>query len=184
MDMGAGRDQVTLASERSRGTSDLFVIEGLVLFEWFDEFGRKFHECEQSNLITTTGDNWYVGRAALTSGQPAAATGMKLGTGATAVAKTGAGAALATYLAGSNKAFDATFPSVAANVATFKRTYVAGEATTASNITEAVIVNDTIGTDATSAAGNTISRVLLASPAPKAAGDSLTVTWTHTFTGA
>jgi hypothetical protein len=109
---------------------------------------------------------------------------MKLGTGATAVSKSGAGAALATYLAGSNKAFDATFPTVAANVATYKRTYAAGEATTASNITEAVVVNDTIATDATSAAAATVSRVLLASPAPKAAGDTLTVTWTHTFTGA
>jgi hypothetical protein len=184
MDMGAGRDQVTLAAIRDRGTSDFFVIEGLVLFEWFDEFGRKFHECEQSNLITTVGDNFYVSRAAALTGVAAAATGMKLGTGVTAVAKTGAGAALATYLAGSNKAFDATYPLVSANVATYKRTYAAGEATTASNITEAVVVNDTIGTDATTAAPNTISRVLLASPAPKAAGDSLTVTWTHTFTGA
>jgi hypothetical protein len=185
LDEGAGGDQVTLAAGRSRGTRDLIVIEGLVLFEWFDEDGRKFHESEQSNLITSAGDNWYVARAAALSGVPAAATGMKLGTGSGAVHKTTAGGAnLTTYLTGSNKAFDATFPSVALNVATFKRTYAAGEATTASNITEAVIVNDTIATDATSAVANTISRVLLASPAPKAAGDTLTVTWTHTFTGA
>jgi len=183
-DKGRGRDQVAVQAERRRDNADVMVIEGDVLVEWFDKDGKKYHESKQKNLITTAGDNFYVARAVATSGQPASATGMKLGTGATAVAKTGAGAALATYLPTSNKAFDATFPSVSGNVATFKRTYAAGEGTTASNITEAVIVNDTIATDATSPAANTVSRVLLASPAPKAAGDSLTVTWTHTFTGA
>jgi hypothetical protein len=182
-DKGAARDEFQTQAQRQRDNDDRMVVEGDVLVEWFRD-GVKIHESRQKNLITTVGDQFYVGRAVATSGQPAAVTGMKLGTGATAVAKTGAGAALATYLAGSNKAFDATFPSVAGNVATFKRTYAAGEATTASNITECVVVNDTIGTDATSAAAATISRVLLASPAPKAAGDSLTVTWTHTFTGA
>ena len=185
MDQGYSYDDLVIELRRAREGRDLMVIEGLVLFEWYDQDGKKFHQSEQSNLITTTGDNFYVSRAAALTGVVAAATGMKLGTGATAAAKTGAGAALVTYLAGSNKAFDATFPTVATNVATYKRTYAAGEATSAgTNITEAVVVNDTIGTDATSPAGNTISRVLLASPAPKAAGDTLTVTWTHTFTGA
>jgi hypothetical protein len=184
-DHGLAGDVLLAEASRARKHGDLIVIEGFVLCEWFDEDGVKFHESAQKNLITSYGDSWYIGRAALSSGQPAAATGMKLGTGSTAVAKTGAGAALVTYLSGSNKAFDATFPSVAANVATYKRTYAAGEATSAgTNITEAVVVNDTIATDATSAVGATISRVLLASPAPKAAGDSLAVTWTHTFTGA
>ena len=109
---------------------------------------------------------------------------MKLGTGSTAPAKTGAGAALVTYLAGSNKAFDATFPSAAGGVVTYKRTYAPGEATTASAITEAVIVNDTIATDATSAAAATISRALVSGVGSKAAGDTLTITWTHTILGA
>lgn len=183
-DNGAGLDNVSISAERGRGTDETALAAGESLFEWFDENGVKYHESRQKNLITSTGDNFYVARAAATSGLPAAATGMKLGTGSTAVAKTGGGAALTTYLTGSNKAFDATFPSVSTNVATYKRTYAAGEATSASNITEAVIVNDTIGTDATSVAGATISRALLASPAPKAAGDTLTITWTHTITGA
>jgi hypothetical protein len=112
---------------------------------------------------------------------------MKLGTGSTAVAKTGAGAALVTYLSGSNKAFDATYPQsslTTGRVITYKRTYAAGEATTASAITEAVIVNDTIATDATSTAANTISRVLVTVISAKAAGDTLTATWTHTLLGA
>lgn len=184
-ELGRGMDSVLVRAARAREAGDLLVIQGFVLCEWFDERGRKFHESAQSNIITTVGDNFYVNRAAATTGVVAAATGMKLGTGSTATAKTGAGAALVTYLTGSNKAFDATFPSVALNVATYKRTYAAGEATSAgTNITEAVIVNDTIATDATTAAPNTIARTLLASPAPKAVGDTLTVTWTHTFTGA
>jgi hypothetical protein len=182
---GISLDTVEASAARPRGKAEGITIVGFVVAEWFDEHGRKYHESGQSNLITTAGDNFYVNRAAATTGVVAAATGMKLGTGSTAVAKSGAGAALVTYLTGSNKAFDATFPSVTTNVATYKRTYAPGEATSAgTNITEAVIVNDTIATDATSAAAATISRVLLASPAPKAAGDTLTVTWTHTITGA
>lgn len=180
-------DSLSARFDRAREMSDLIVIEGFVLAEWFDENGVKYHESSQHNLITTAGDNWYVARAAALSGLPAAATGMRLGTGSTAPAKTGAGAAIVTYLSGSNKAFDATFPSVAANVVTYKRTYAAGEATSAgTNITECVINNDTIANDnsTTATAANTISRALFSSPAPKAAGDALVVTWTHTFTGA
>lgn len=183
-DEGRIRDNISVLVDRPRAPHDLIVIEGFVVAEWFDEYGVKFHESRQSNLITSAGDNFYVNRAAATTGVVAAATGMKLGTGSTAVAKSGGGSALTTYLTGSNKAFDATFPSVAGNVATYKRTYAAGEATSGSNITEAVVVNDTIATDATAAVANTISRALLSSPAPKAAGDTLTITWTHTFTGA
>jgi hypothetical protein len=159
-------------------------LKGHLVCEWHDKDGNLIHRSEQDNLVTAVGDRLYASRGAglTTSATP---TGMKLGTGSTAVAKTGAGAALVTYLSGSNKAFDATFPSEAAGVVTYKRTYAAGEATSASNnITEAVIVTDTIATDATSTAANTVSRVLLASPAPKAAGDSLTITWTHTVLGA
>lgn len=166
------------------GPSDVAAITGHVLFEWHDVDGNLIHQAESRNLITAVGDQLYAARGAGIGSPPAAPTGMKLGTGSTAVAKTGAGAALVTYLAGSNKAFDATFPSAVAGVVTYKRTFAAGEATTASNITEAVLVNDTITTDATSTAANTASRVLIPTPAPKAAGDTLTVTWTHTLIGA
>lgn len=157
-------------------------IKGHVIAEWHDKDGNLVHRSEQHNLVTAVGDRLYASRGAglTTSATP---TGMKLGTGSTAVAKTGAGAALVTYLSGSNKAFDATFPSEAAGVVTYKRTYAAGEATTASNVTEVAIVTDTIATDATSTAANTISRALLASPGPKAAADTLTITWSHTILG-
>jgi len=104
------------------------------------------------------------------------------------LAKTGAGAALVTYLSGSNKAFDATYPQSSLNGAsrriTYKRTYAAGEATTASAITEAVIVNETIATDATSTAANTISRILVTGISAKGASDTLTATWNHDLLGA
>ena len=68
------------------------------------------------NLITDVGDALYGSRAiaGINSNGVSAdtqPTGMKLGTGTTAVAKNGAGAALATYLSGSNLAFDSTFPT-------------------------------------------------------------------------
>jgi hypothetical protein len=157
-------------------------LKGHLVCEWHDKDGNLIHRSEQDNLITAVGDQMYASRGAGLSSS-ATPTGMKLGTGTTAAAKTGAGAALVTYLSGSNKAFDATFPSAAGGVVTYKRTYAAGEATSASNITEVVIVTDAIATDATSTAANTASRALLASPAPKAAGDTLTITWTHTALG-
>ena len=115
------------------------------------------------------------------------AAGMKLGTGATAVAKNGAGAALVTYLTNSHQAFDATFPSTSGTsggrVVTYKVTYAAGKATTASAITEAVIFLDFLA-DATSTAANTIARVLVTGVGSKGASDTLTLTWTHTLLGA
>lgn len=157
-------------------------IKGHLLIELWDEQGRLKSRVEIDNIVTAVGDQLYASRGAglTTSATP---TGMKLGTGSTAPAKTGAGAALITYLTGSNKAFDATFPSAAGGVVTYKRTYAPGEATSASPITEAVIVTDTIATDATSTAANTISRALVSGVAAKAAGDTLTITWTHTLAG-
>jgi hypothetical protein len=157
-------------------------LHGHVTWELFDEHGNLKASGEADNLVTQVGEERYAKSGAGVTA-PAAPTGMKLGTGSTAPAKTGAGAALVTYLANSHQAFDATFPSVAVvstkQQVTYKATFAAGKATSASNpITEAVIVNNAL-TDATSAEANTLARVLLPSPAAKQAGDSLVVTWTH-----
>jgi hypothetical protein len=175
-------DALLIELDAARPTDDDIGVVGEVTVEVHDSDGNLKHRCVTKNLVTAVGDQLYASRGAglTTSATP---TGMKLGTGSTAPAKTGAGAALVTYLAGSNKAFDATFPTAAGGIATYKRTYAPGEATTASPITEVVIVNDTIATDATSAAAATISRALIAGVASKAAGDTLTVTWTHTLAG-
>lgn len=158
-------------------------VMGIVEAVLTDAAGAVKGRCVTHNLVTSVGDQLYASRGAgLTSS--AVPTGMKLGTGSTAVAKSGSGSALTTYLAGSNKAFDATFPSATGGVASYKRTYAAGEATTASAITEVVIVTDTIATDATSSEANTVARALLTGIGSKGASDTLTITWTHTVLGA
>jgi hypothetical protein len=145
-----------------------------------------------ANLITTAGDQYYaqkgiVGISPASPSAPTAVNGMKLGTGTTAAAKSGAGAALVTYLSASNIVFDATFPSAAAVGgdtgwnATYKTTWAAGVATN-SAITEVAIVNDQ-ATNATTTAANTISRAVISS-VNKTASDTLAVTWNHKFLGA
>ena len=133
---------------------------------------------------TTLGNGTVFGTA--TGLSLAAAAGMKLGTNNTAVAKTGAGAALVAYLTNSHQAFDATYPQsslTSGRVITYKVTYAAGKATSAATpITEVVIFLDFLA-DATSTAANTISRALLAGIGSKQSTDTLTVTWTHTLTG-
>lgn len=165
-------------------SNDKAGLSGEVTIELFDEDGNlKAHEVVK-NLITAVGVQYYAGRAALSTGLPAQVTGMRLGTGSTAPAATGAGAAVVTYLAGSNKALDAGFPTAVAGVVTWKRTYAPGEATSASPITEVVLNTDTIANDnaTTATAANTIARALISGVASKAAGDTLVITWTHTLT--
>ena len=70
-------------------------IEGIVEWELRGPSGEIKSAGKVRNLITSVGDQYYAGRAALSSSLPAQVTGMKLGTGSTAPAKSGAGAALA-----------------------------------------------------------------------------------------
>lgn len=167
-------------------TNETTGITGVVVAELRGPDGELKGRCETHNLVTAVGDQYYAGRAALTAGLPAQVTGFRLGTGSTATAKTGAGAAIVTYLATSNKANDSGFPTVVAGVVTWKRTYAPTEATTASPITEVVLNTDTIANDnaTTATAANTIARALLTGIGSKAAGDTLTITWTHTIVGA
>ncbi|UAJ78299.1 hypothetical protein IT072_02305 [Leifsonia sp. ZF2019] len=175
-------DTLSATMDRPRGTTSELSIHGTVVAELWGPDGKLKGYCKTHNLVTAVGDQLYASRGAglTTSALP---TGMKLGTGSTAVAKTGAGAALVTYLSGSNQAFDSTFPSVSGGVATYKVTYAAGTATTASPITEVVIPTDTISTNATSTAANTIARALLTGIGSKGASDTLTITWLHTILG-
>ena len=133
------------------------------------------------NTITQVGDQVLAERAVgITT--TAAANGVKLGSGTTAEAKTGAGAGLVTYLPDSHIALPTPTSSVVSNKRqlVFTAVWPAGKATAAGNITEAAIVNDyASGTNATSTAANTLARVILTPTVPsKAAGDSLTLTWT------
>lgn len=175
-------DEVAATVDRPRGSHDGLSMLGRVEAVLRGPDGRIKARCVTHNLITSVGDQGYAGQV-LSSGKPTIPTGMKLGTGSTAVAKTGAGAALVTYLSASNKLLDATYPTAAAGVVTWRRTYAAGEATTASAITEVALVTDA-ATDATSTAANTWSRAILAGIGSKGASDTLTITWTHTLLGA
>jgi hypothetical protein len=159
--------------------------------EWrLEEAGTLIAAGEARNLVTAVGDQMYAERGASSAGAPAAATGMKLGTGATAPAKTGTGAALLNYLTNSHQAFAATYPSSALSSATrqiaYRCTWAAGKATSAVPITEVVLVNETLA-DTTTEATATVARALLegANAIPsKTAGSTLTLTWTHSVTGA
>jgi len=165
--------------------------KGSVLIQLFDENGQLKDERRGDNLITDAGDLYYAGMAiALVTpaapAQPTKMTGMKLGTGATAVAKAGAGAALVTYISGSNNPFDATWP-VTQNLGAglgvngqYKTSWAAGDVTNAA-ITEAVIVNDAAA-DATTTAANTAHRIAFTA-INKTASDTLVITWNAKFLG-
>lgn len=167
------------------------MVTGLVYVRLYGPDGVLKNEQVVHNLITDTGDLYHAGKVAAavapaSASAPTALTGMKLGTGTTAAAKNGAGAALGTYLSGSNATFDATYPQVATlggglgtNV-TYRCTWAPGVAT-ASAITEVVLVTDAAA-NATSTAGNTVSRCVF-SPQDKTAEDTLVIAWPHKFLG-
>lgn len=167
-------------------------ITGKATVELYDADGNLKHSETVVNLITTAGDEYYAKRsaAAVVPAAPAdvtKVTGMKLGTGTTAAAKSGAGAALITYETASNNPFDATFPVLVDLTGDtgwqiqYKTTWAAGDVTEVA-LTEAVIVNDAAA-DATSTAANTIARIVFTA-INKTASDTLVITWNHTFNAA
>ncbi len=175
-------DEVRTALTRGRDTVDELGLAGEVTVTLTGADGTVKHHGTYRNIVTQIGDQYYGERAAGIASPPAQVTGMKLGTGSTAVAKTGAGAALVTYLSNSHQAIDGSYPQSSLSSGkrriTWQATWAAGKATTASAITEVVIVNETLA-DSTSAAAATIARALVTGVPSKEAGDSLTVTWTH-----
>lgn len=186
------QDELRLAFGRGVDLRDLASGEGVATLVLCDERGRVKHRETVRNLITDAGDLYYAQKAIVgidpaNPSAPTEVTGMKLGTGTTAAAKSGAGGALVTYLSASNVAFDTSYPQTSnlggglGVTAVYKTTWGAGVATN-SAITEAVIVNDS-GTNATSSAANSISRVVF-SAVNKGASDTLAITWSHKFLGA
>lgn len=174
-------DNVTFVYQDVSSFAEPMGLTGEVTMRAFCD-GELIHEWVEKNLITQYGDQYYAERAAAI-GANAAATGMKLGTGTTAAAKTGAGAGLVTYLAGTNVGFDST-PASSLISGTRKITYIsswgAGVGTGAPQ--ELVLVNDATG-NATSPTTATIARVVLTSPPAKGASDVWTATWEHNFLG-
>lgn len=166
--------------------SDRTSLKGFVTIDLWrptDEGQLELVEREEiENLITRVGDQYYGERAA-GLGSLGIATVMKLGTGTTAAAKTGAGAGIVTYLTGSNSVFS---PAVSSSLngssrrITYATTWAAGTATN-SAITEAVIA--ITNANATSLEGDCIARVVFTAK-DKQALDTLTITWHHDLLGA
>jgi hypothetical protein len=142
---------------------------------------------EFENLVTQVGDQYYAERAAGIASPPAQVTGMRLGTGTTAVSKTGAGAAIVTYATGSNIAMVAGFPTssipASARRIQWQAQWNPGVATV-SGISEVVITNETPLTNVAGTAANSIARALYSPVINKGANDTLTTTWNHDLLGA
>lgn len=165
-------------------------LKGLVVAQLWDENGELKHCDSYSNLITQVGDQLYGERGAGIASPPSLITGMRLGNSASpaAVSKTATpGATLSAYKAGSNAAIAGGFPTSSLSGSSrriqFKSSWAAGIATD-TTLSEAILVNDTIATDATSALANVISRVLLSPVINKGASDTLDLIWNQDILGA
>ena len=121
------------------------------------------------NVVTDAGAAFYAARGGGT-------VSMKLGTGSTAPARSGAGAVLGAYLPGSPRA---AAVSVSGGTVTYTATWAAGVAVTTSLVSEVALTLDS--SDATSSAANTIARALISPAIAKPAAESWTLTWTHTI---
>lgn len=181
------RDQLIVAARYAREAAhDRVPILGYGAYLLRDERGQEKQAGHFLNLVTQVGDQWYGERAAGVSGAPAAVTGMQLGTGTTAPAKTGAGAAIVTLVASSLVALTGTPASSLSGSSrriTYETNWVAGVAT-ANSIAEVALVNQSTGTQTAAPASATIARALLSPTVNKAAGDTLQVLWLHDLAGA
>jgi hypothetical protein len=176
-----------LTGKRStRGPKSKFDIRANVEVTLRDEFGNiKFHE-RGENLVTDYGDEHIANR--IFDDAQDIVTGMRLGTGSTAASKSGAGAAIVTYISGSQEALDAAATESDLGGGSGHRvihvcTWVAGDVTN-SAIAEVVLTDETPLTDVAGVAGNTVARFVFGSTIDKQVGDSLEVTWNIDILGA
>lgn len=179
-------DEILSEMTFGRGTTERLGLKGHGVAILLDASGDLKAAASFENLVTQVGDQLYGERGAgiVTTPLP---TGMQLGTGTTAVAKTGAGAAIVTLVANSLVATDGGFPASSlqgsARRIQYRTTYAAGTAT-ANGIAEVALVNQATATQTAAPAANTIARALFASVINKTATDTLVVTWNHDLLGA
>lgn len=180
-------DQLTVTGDYRRPNEDHAGIYGHGVVELRGPDGALKQHVTFENLVTQVGDQYIGERAAGIAGAPATITGMQLGTGTTAVAKTGAGAAIVTLVAASLVAVGTPVSSLSGSSRrlVYSTTWAAGVATsTTPPISEVVMTNQATGTQTVAPASATISRALLSPTVAKAAGDILTVTWNVDVLGA
>ncbi len=178
------RDTVHPAAVYRRPTEDMATVVGTLRVQVHAADGTVTYDGVIPNLVTTEGDRYYAERAAGIGGAPAVVTGMQLGTGTTAVAKTGAGAAIVTVVASSLVAVGTPTSSLSGSARRIQyvTTWAAGAAT-ATGISEVALTNQATATQTAAPAAATISRALLSPTINKGAGDSLTITWNHELLG-
>jgi hypothetical protein len=174
-------DTVTARIRTARRPSETAGIFGHGIARLVGPDGTVKQQVAFTNLITDVGDEAFA--RAIADDSPALPTGMRLGTGSTAPSKSGAGAAIVTYVSGSAEVFDDTFPSTSnkgagdGHRATFQVTWDAGDATS-DDIEEVVLTNESTPlTDGGGSAANTVARALLDPVVNKGADDSLEVVY-------
>jgi len=182
-------DQAVAKARKLRDENDDLLVVGYGYYELRGPDGMLKQADAFANLVTQIGDEYYGERAAGIASPPDQVSGMRLGTGGeTAAAKTGAGAAIVTYITGSSIAITGGFPTSALNGASrriqWQTLWAAGIATSA-GIDEWVITNEATLTNVAGTAANTVSRAIdTGSPVNKGASDTLTITWNHDLLGA
>lgn len=162
---------------------------GLFGFGWVwieDAEGKVEQWSEFYNKITEKGDKIYAQRGAGIGALDAPA-GMHLGTGTTDPSKSGGGAVMGSYISGSNRSFDATYPQWAlvsgASWITYRCTWAEGIATNGA-ISEAVLHNQSAATDAAADADHTVSRIEFSPAKNKTSTSSMYLVWNHIWNGA
>lgn len=189
-------DEVRFTLERAREEASDLGLKGFGVAHLLSPRGELMDVVPFVNLITNAGDLYYATRgvAGVSPASVADATkmtGMKLGTGTTAVGKSATGAAnieSGTYISGSNVAFNTSYPQVTAvgtnagYYAVYQCVWPGSGGLSNANINEVVIVNDS-ASNAYSTVANTISRAVLSSTVNKGTNDVLTITWNHKFLG-
>ena len=173
-------------SHRGRNPVDAMSLVGFVEARLFGPDGRLKQLESGYNLVTDYGDE-HVGERMSLDAQDIV-TGMRLGTGATAAAKAGAGAAIVTYESGSNEDLDAVSVGSDKGAGLGWRqahvcTWIAGDVTEVA-LAEVVLSDENPLTDVAGVVGDTVARFVFGSTIDKQAGDSLEVTWNVDFLGA
>lgn len=172
-------DHMEASAGYGRAPSDLTVIKGFLHVVLTGPDGEVKLDEIVENLVTQVGEQTYGERGAGLAGAPAAAVGMQLGTDTTAPAKTGAGAAVVTFVTASYVALSGAATSAINSTKrriTYSAQWAAGVAT-ANGIAEVVLVN--ASTTTAQAAATTLARALLSPVVNKGALDTLTVNWSH-----
>lgn len=145
--------------------------------------GEVKHSETFHNIITSVGNQLYA-EAALATNTVTRPTTMHLGSGTTTAATTGAGAAIVTYISGSNGGTFTAPTTSGAGAGTSRRityscVWAAGTPAGTNTINEVALVNQSAATNAAASAANTIARAVLTTTVNKGTADQLTITWTH-----